>query len=76
MKWVVVDRPKEFRGRRIIEVSPVSSGKLSPRLSKWRVLQGWPKNRPFLGCVSMSLSPIGFIQTKALLPNPACLRGP
>ena len=23
MKWVVVDRPKEFRGRRIIEVSQV-----------------------------------------------------
>ena len=30
MKWVVVDKPKEFRGRRIIEVS----GKLSIRPSK------------------------------------------
>ena len=30
MKWVVVDKPKEFRGRRIILVS----GKLSIRLSE------------------------------------------
>ena len=39
MKWVVVDKPKEFRGRRIIEVS----GKLSIRLSKMdkRGWMGW-----------------------------------
>ena len=31
MKWVVVDRPKEFRGRRIIEVSEIVQGSAERR---------------------------------------------
>ena len=69
MKWVVVDRPKEFRGRRIIEVSQVQG-------SAKRRASGFVNFVPAVAYHSYLALPAAFTQPGAhLLAEPCTFFG-